>query len=95
MMRPNCCLCARAFFGPAKAVSSDKLAGSGLLLLSMVIFVYYTVWVIVLVGLFEALSTDLSEQRSWTRRLDVWRHAAVVLQAVTLREIYHTKTIGV
>ncbi|CAB1113997.1 unnamed protein product [Ectocarpus sp. CCAP 1310/34] len=30
------------------AVSSDKLVGSGLLLVSVTIFVYYTLWVIVL-----------------------------------------------
>ncbi|CAN0446294.1 unnamed protein product, partial [Ectocarpus sp. 8 AP-2014] len=30
------------------AVSSDKLVGSGLLLVSITIFVYYTLWVIVL-----------------------------------------------
>lgn len=36
-----------------KAVSSDKLVGSCLLLSSVLIFVYYTVWVIVLVGLFR------------------------------------------
>ncbi|CAM9629323.1 unnamed protein product, partial [Ectocarpus sp. 4 AP-2014] len=31
-----------------QAVSSDKLVGSGLLLVSVTIFVYYTLWVIVL-----------------------------------------------
>lgn len=32
-----------------KVLSSDKLVGSGLLLLSVTIFVYYTLWVFVLV----------------------------------------------
>lgn len=51
--------CVRALSsGKKKAVSSDKLVGSGLLLLSVLIFVYYTVWVIVLVSPFEALSTE-------------------------------------
>lgn len=45
--------CVRALSsGKKKAVSSDKLVGSGLLLLSVLIFVYYTVWVIVLVSPF-------------------------------------------
>lgn len=45
-----------------KAVSSDKLVGSGLLLLSILIFVYYTVWVIVLVSLLKMLTTDYRPQ---------------------------------
>lgn len=52
-------LCACAFvWQKKKAVSSDKLVGSALLLVSVLIFVYYTVWVIVLVGLFEVFSTQ-------------------------------------
>lgn len=37
------------FFLVSKVLSSDKLVGSGLLLLSITIFVYYTLWVVVLV----------------------------------------------
>ena len=40
-------VCCRAL---PKAVGSDKLVGTGLLLASVTIFVYYTLWVIVLVS---------------------------------------------
>lgn len=41
-----------------KAASSDKLVGSGLLLVSVSIFVYYTLWVIVLVRIVDLLRTQ-------------------------------------
>lgn len=45
----------------AKAVGSDKLVGTGLLLASVTIFVYYTLWVIVLVsGRFLAIDVAVS-----------------------------------